>query len=158
MKVMIQMKLKLFISMTLMLCFYALAHSQSMNVLNYVNELGDKKQASFGDAVKLIVLDMGENTSGFESDLSVLNARNKIAAGYSLSENAPLRKGVVARLIARYLRLTDSLVYNIFGTERYAFRACVAADIMIADGSEWDYVSGEELLEIMRRVAVISGI
>jgi hypothetical protein len=69
-----------------------------------------------------------------------------------------MRKGVAARLLARYLGLTDSLLYDIFGSERYAFRACVAAGIMVADGSEWDAVSGEELLEIMRRVAEISGV
>ena len=144
--------------MALVLCLYASAYPQSMSVLNYVNELGNREQASFGDIVKLIVLDMGEKTLGFESDFSVLCARNKIAFGYNLYENTPLRKGVAARLIARYLSLTDSLMYVIFGTERYAFRACVAAGIMIADGSEWDYVSGDELLEIMRRVAVISGV
>ena len=152
------MKLKIFASITLMLCFYASVNPQSMSVLNYVNELGDRKQATFGDIVTLLVLDMGEKTLGFESDLSVLNVRNKIAAGYNLRENAPLRKGAAARLIARYLRLSDSLMYNIFGTERYAYRACVAAGIMIADGSEWDYVGGEELLEIMRRVSIISGV
>ena len=151
------MKRKILVSTAFIFCFYVSAYSQSMNVLNYINELGDKKQAVFGDIVKLIILDMGERTVSFKSDLSVLNVRNKIAAGYNLGENAPLRKGVAARMIARYLRLNDSLMYNIFGTERYAFRACVAADIMVADGSEWDYVSGEELLEIMRRVAVISG-
>jgi len=152
------MKQKALIFAMFVFCFYVSAYSQSMNVLNYVNELGNRKQAYFGDVVKLIVLDMGEKTLGFESDLSVLNAHNKIAVGYNLNENAPLRKGAAARLIARYLHLTDSLMYNIFGTERYAFRACVAAGVMIADGSEWDYVSGEELLEIMRRVANISGI
>jgi len=150
-------KRKVFISAAFIFCFYALAYPQSMVVLNYINELGNKERASFGDIVKLIALDMGEKTLGFESDLSVLNARKKIAGNYNLSENAPLRKGTAARLIARYLRLTDSVMYNIFGTERYAYRACVAADIMIADGSEWDYVSGEELLEIMRRVSMISG-
>lgn len=130
--------------------------SQSMSVLNYINELGNKPHAVYGDAVKLIVLDMGEKTLGFQNDLAVLNSKN-ITSGYALDENTALRKGVLARLIARYLDLSDSLFYNIFETERYAFRACVAAGIMVSNGSEWDPVSGEELLEIMRMTAEISG-
>jgi len=151
-------KRKLLIPAAFVFCFYVSAYSQSMSILNYVNDLGNRKQAVFGDIVKFIVLDMGEKTLGFDSDLSVLNAHNRIASGYNLPENTMLRKGVAARLIARYLSLKDSLLYNIFGTERYAFRACVAAGIMISDGSEWDYVSGEELIEIMGRVSTISGI
>ena len=40
----------------------------------------------------------------------------------------------------------------LLGREGYAFRACVAHGIMDHDGSEWDKISGEELIEIMSKV------
>ncbi len=40
-----------------------------------------------------------------------------------------------------------------FRTERYAFRACASRGLMDANNSEWDKLSGEELLEIMAKVS-----
>jgi len=130
--------------------------AQDMGSLAFINDLADKKTATFGDAVKLFVVTLDRNSAGFRQDLNVLKKAG-VATGYDIKEKAPLRKGVVARMAARYLKLDDSLWYDLFGTERYAFRACVAAEIMIVDGSEWDTVSGEELIEIMRRVGDRSG-
>ena len=140
------------------ICCSTILYSQNMNTLDFINGLDNKQQAVFGDAVKLMVLDMGKQTTSFSRDLAILNEQNNIAAGYTLDERALLRKGTLARLIARYLDLSGSFMYNIFGTERYAYRACVAAGIMTSNGSEWDIVSGEELLEIMRRTAEVSGV
>ena len=141
-----------------MICCSTILYSQNMYTLDFINGLDNKQQAVFGDAVKLIVLDMGKQTTNFSRDLAILNEQNNIAAGYTLNENALLRKGTLARLVARYLDLSGSFMYNIFGTERYAYRACVAAGIMTSNGSEWDIVSGEELLEIMRRTAEVGGV
>jgi hypothetical protein len=55
-------------------------------------------------------------------------------------------------MIARYLDLKDLLLYRLFKIERYAYQACVAAEIMEANRSEYDKLSGEELIEIMSTV------
>jgi hypothetical protein len=131
--------------------------AQSMGDLNFINDLGDKRHAGFGDAVKFMVLEMGRNSTGFAADLALLERRG-ISGGYEgMKEKDPVRKGVLARMVARRLNLKDSLFYRIFGTERYAFRACAAAGIMISNGSEWDIVSGDELVEIMSQVSARSG-
>ena len=130
---------------------------QSINDLNFINGLDRKERSTFGDAVRFIALDMGTSTSDFNSALSTLNRKN-IAKGYEkLGQSTPLRRGVIARMIARYLDLNDSLWYIIFGTERYAFRACVSEGIMPSNASEWDSISGSELIEIMTRVSERSG-
>ena len=130
---------------------------QSMGDLNFINDLGDKKHATFGDAVKFMVLETGQNSTSFAADLALLG-RKGISKGYeSRKEKDPVRKGVLARMVARRLNLGDSLFYRIFGAERYAFRACAAAGIMTSNGSEWDIVSGDELVEIMNQVSGKSG-
>jgi hypothetical protein len=58
-------------------------------------------------------------------------------------------------MIAGKLNLGDSLMYMILPLERYAFKACIAENIMQTEGSEWDAVSGGELIEIMTAVSVI---
>jgi len=149
------MKFRLLI-ISLILLLSSSLFAQGLGSLGFIHELGEKEQATFGDAVKFMVIVMDKRSVNFKRDLRILN-KNGITSGYSNNKNTPLRKGAVARMAARYLKLNDSFMYKIFGTERYAFRACVAADIMVQNGSEWDRISGEELIEIMRRVSEKSG-
>jgi hypothetical protein len=44
-------------------------------------------------------------------------------------------------------------MYSIFGTERYAYTSCVSLKLMGGGKSEWDYLSGSELIEIMSKVS-----
>jgi hypothetical protein len=55
-------------------------------------------------------------------------------------------------MAARFLNLKQSLMYNIFGIERYAYRACLADNLFSGDGSENDLISGSELIELFSRV------
>lgn len=151
-----KMKIKKFLLTALFVLCPVLAFAQQSLVdLNFINSMDNKKRATFGDAIRFIALDIGERYPDFESTLSFLKRVNIVKNDYSnLTASTPLRKGVLARMIARYLKLNDSLMYDIFRTERYAFRACAAENLMPLNGSEWDIVSGAELIEIMRRVSV----
>lgn len=140
----------------LLLMAVSIAGAQDMGSLTFIENLGNKKTATFGDAVSFYMLTLDRNTQGFNRDLNTLNAKG-IAAGYNYKKGDALRKGVIALMVARHLKLKDSLWYVFFGTERYAYRACIAAGILPPRGSEWDKVSGEELIEIMRRVGERSG-
>ncbi len=122
----------------------------------YINTVADKPVATVGDGMKLYVLSLGIDGGDFKANMNLL-LKAGILKHTDYIETAPLRRGTLARMIARHLKLNDSFFFNLFGTERYAFRACIAEEIMDYDGSEWDKLSGGELLEILRRVSEKTG-
>ncbi len=149
------MKYNLLLAAILLLAGFPAA-AQDAGSLAFVNQLDDKASATWGDAVRFFVLTMGGQSAGFRKDIQFLNSRG-ISTNIGLAEGDTLRKGAAALMVARYLKLSDSLWYSIFGTQRYAFRACASAGIMPANGSERDIISGPELIEIMRITGEMSG-
>jgi hypothetical protein len=127
--------------------------SQNIKDVTYINQLGEKQNASFGDAVKLCVLSLGNNSQNFIRDRQVLTRLGLLQKLENYKEDDPLRRGTIALILARHLKLKDSLFYLLFDSERYAFRVCVAHGIMDEYGSESDILSGEELIEIVSRAA-----
>jgi len=135
------------------------AGAQNMGSLTFIENLGNREQATLGDAVTFYMLTLNKPARGFKADLSALKRLGILDAGALLDSGKKdvLRKGVIAGMIARHLKLRDSIWYLVTGFDRYAYRACVAAKILPPKGSEWDKVSGEELIEMMRRVGERSG-
>ncbi len=135
------------------------AGAQDMGSLVFIENLGNREQATIGDAVTFYMLTLNKPSRGFKADLSSLKKMGVLDAGdlVDAGKNDVLRKGVIAGMIARHLKLRDSIWYLATGIDRYAYRACVAAEILPPKGSEWDTVSGEELIEMMRRVGERSG-
>jgi hypothetical protein len=126
---------------------------QTIKNVTFVHEIAEKDAVSFGDAVRFLVLILGkEPTNTLAGDLNILKGAG-ITAGLNYTENISMKKGMLALIIADYLKLGDSLFYMIFKTQRYAFRACIANDIMDYDASEYDSISGGELIEIMSKVS-----
>ncbi len=132
------------------------SYTQDIGSLSYIHELGKKETATFGDAVSMFVLTLNKKAENFNTNISILKSLNVIPET-DYSESTPLRRGMLASIIAKYLDLKDSLFYRIFKSERYAFRACIADNIMDANMSEWDKISGDELIEIMSIVAEKKG-
>jgi hypothetical protein len=131
--------------------------AQEVGSIAFIDTLAGKKQATVGDAVKFFTIAMGKGPAGFAADLKSLQKQN-IISNKAYKENQPVRRGAVAYMAAHYLKLGDSLMYIILPmTGRYSYRACIAAEIMTAEGSEYDFLSGAELVEIMRRVSIKSG-
>jgi hypothetical protein len=121
--------------------------------VTFVHEISEKDAVSFGDTVRFLVLILGkEPTNTLASDLDILKSAG-ITAGLNYAENISIKKGMLALILADYLKLGDSLFYMIFKTQRYAFTACIANGIMDYDASEYDSVSGGELIEIMSKVS-----
>ncbi|MFH0976215.1 MAG: hypothetical protein V1874_10585 [Spirochaetota bacterium] len=108
--------------------------AQAFNEVVFLDALGKKNTATVGDALILFELVIGKKQPWHKDG----------AAG-----NAALKKGFIALKVADALKLTDSAVYTLFKFERYAFRACVAHGLLNADGSEYDSMSGEELIEFL---------
>jgi hypothetical protein len=126
------------------------AFSQGFGSLEFVNSLGDKKQVTYGEAVDFFIYILGGYPTNFQANIQYLNKAG-ITQDIIYQANNPLRRGTISLMLVRHLKLTDSLFYRMFKTQRYAFRVCIAKGIMDADGSERDILSGEELIEIMSR-------
>ncbi len=144
--------MKKILALFFVLCASALAAQD----IAFVNDLAKKETATFGDAAKLFVVAAGGQSQGFEADAQFLESKGIIkASGYA--EGDRLRKGTLALMIANHMKLGDSLMFALIGTRRYAVTACVAAEIMIPGGGEWDILSGSELIETIRVMAEKSG-
>jgi len=125
---------------------------QGMKNIAFINELADRDEVTLGHAVRFFLLTVGAKTQSFERNIRTLN-RYGIMEGITIEKDKPLSRGTLALMIARYLDLKGSLLYITFNIGRYAYRACVAEGIMHYSGSEWDLISGGELIEIMSIVS-----
>jgi hypothetical protein len=130
--------------------------AQNIQHIEFINNVADKDKALYSDGINFFLLITGKKIQSFEENIRALN-REGITTGITLTKNSQLRRGALALILARYLKLGDSLLYRIFGTERYAYRACAAKEIMSYDGSEWETLSGGELVEIMTNVSELTG-
>jgi hypothetical protein len=152
------MKFKLIVIFLMLLTIPLLAQrarrgDQTIKNVTFIHEISEKDAVSFGDAVRFLILIIGiEPTNTLASDLDILKGAG-ITRGLNYTENEPMKKGMLAIIIADYLKLGDSLLYMIFPTQRYAFTACIANGIMDYDASEYDSISGGELIEIMSKVS-----
>jgi hypothetical protein len=140
------------------LCFLFSSHLFAQNIANieFINTVADKDKASFADGILFFIMTTGKKAQSFEENIKILNKAG-ITSGITLTKDSPLRRGALALMLARHLNLGDLLLYKIFRTERYAYRACAANNIMSYDGSEWDTLSGGELVEIMTKVSELTG-
>lgn len=151
------MKFRLLIVVLLLVTVPLLAQrsrrGDTVKNVTFVHEIAEKDAVNFGDTVRFLVLILGkEPTNTLASDLAILKGAG-ITAGLQHAESIPMKKGMLALILADYLKLGDSLFYMIFKTQRYAFTACIANGIMDYDASEYDSVSGGELIEIMSKVS-----
>ncbi len=134
------------------LLIFSFASFATAQEINFINALADKKVVTFEDGVKIYMYTLGKVPAGFDADVKTLKDM-KLLKAKSYDRNKPLRRGMLALMIARHLKLKGSLFFLIFDTQRYAHRACVAEKIMGANTSELDKMSGDELLEV---IAVVS--
>ena len=149
---------KLFITAgaVLMTALLALSgYSQNSDEIGWLGEIDKKEAVTYGDALKLFMLQSGRKPSTFEKNQGDLAAEGIALDGYS--EEDELTKGMLSKMTAVYLDLGGSLMYMIFGTERYAFRACMANGIFGQDGSENDRLSGPEMIEAFSKISEIRG-
>ena len=153
-------KSAMFLFMILMNLFSLTSFSQDMTQLDFMSGLDDKTAATYGDAVKMFRFQSGTAsekavTAAKKKGAAVSGTESFMLAGYS--ESATLTRGMAALMTAKYLDLGGSFMYLIFGSERYAYRACIANGIMISDGSENDIFSGPELLELFSKIHEFKG-
>ena len=125
-----------------------------MHSLQFVNIIADKKEVTFGETVRFFMLTVHGHFLDFERDLDFL-VRNNIAQGIKLKESDIVDMGTLSLMCARALKLNNSLFYKIFKNKRYAMLLCAGAGIISENSGARDKVSGEELIEIMRKLEQI---
>jgi hypothetical protein len=136
----------------LVCAFLFLFSFASAQEINFINELSGNKKVTFGDAVKMYMYTLGKTPAGFEADVKTLK-KMKLLKADRYDKDKPIRRGMLALMVARHLKLKGSLFYLMFDTERYGLRACVANKIMDINTSEWDTLTGDELIEVMAIVS-----
>ncbi len=130
--------------------------SQDMGNIVFITELSNRPEATMADAVKLFVLTLNKKSGSFAADVQLLKKEN-ILDDSDYTESTPLRRGTLASMAARHLKLGDSFMYAVIGTGRYAVTTCVVNKIMPPAVGEWDILSGGELIEIMSLVGEKAG-
>jgi hypothetical protein len=131
--------------------------SDKMSSLQLADKLSESSEVKFNEVVEFMMLAVNGNYRNFRDGLDFL-VRNDIAQGIKLSEYDNVNLGTLSLMCARTLKLKNSLFYNIFGSKRYAVRACADIGLIPGTSGEYDKVSGEELIEIMRKLASYEGI
>ena len=125
--------------------------------MQLADKVSDKSEVTFFDAVEFMMLVVHGHYKNFEEDLDFL-VKHNIAHGIKLKGNDIANLGTISLMCARTLKIKNSLLYNIFGGKRYAVRACAAIGLIPDNSGEYDKVSGEELIEIMRKLASYDGL
>lgn len=132
------------------------AFAQEVRSVEFLETLDGKDAATYEDAVTFMSFVANGSSGGFSVDEKKLAELGIVREGERAAD-AKLRRGDLARMIARGWKLRNSLLYNIIGSRRYAFRACAAAGFMPVDRSEYDVISGPELTETMSRLPAYAG-
>lgn len=126
--------------------------AQDAGQINFLNDLAGKKEVTFEQGVKFYLYTLGKFPVNFDIDVKALRDLKMLKAP-KYDKNRPLRRGMLALMIARHLKIKNSLFFLMFDTRRYAHRACVGAKIMDVDTSEFDLMTGDELIETMAAVS-----
>ncbi|MBN2375486.1 MAG: hypothetical protein JXD22_03740 [Sedimentisphaerales bacterium] len=93
--------------------------------------------------------DRGET---FEQKQQLLQSKGILPGNLELSADEPVRKGTLALMLCRALDIKGGLFMHLVGGSRYAYREAVYLEFM-QGGSEREYLTGPEVVDIMGRVA-----
>jgi hypothetical protein len=127
--------------------------AQNEGSIAFIQQLSQKQTAECADAVRLFVLQSGMTYKNFDQGLEYLVQTGVLKTKEGYADKIPLRRGLLALMTTRYLKTSDSFMYSLFGSERYAYTSCVSQKLMEGGRSEWDYISGSELIEVLGKIS-----
>jgi len=124
---------------------------------SFFRVLAAKPNATMEDGVKMLyMLTTGESSTGkmtFQEICDILSRKGIIRKSYTKNKDRLLNRGQVSYMLCKALGIKGGLTMRIFGvSERYGFRECVYLKL-VPPGTQWDRVTGGELLGIMARAA-----
>jgi hypothetical protein len=139
---------KIFVLFILFFSIYGLFCSQ----VEFINNLLEKKTALFSDCITSFCYLKGiDASSDFQSNLKELNKTVKFVP-LNIKGNKELTIGDFSLLAAEYLDLKTVLLFIASNSPRYATRELIEINILPLNTSEWEKVSGVELIKLMQRI------
>lgn len=141
-----------FLMTAVLAAFPLFVYAEGTSTIEYIQNLAQKQSATVSDAVVLFAAQDGSGLKSFEAAKEYLVSKGILRQG-DYSPDSVLKRGLLAGMTARSLGLKGSFMFNLTGADRYACTACAAGGIMREDISEFDAVSGPELVEILGAVS-----
>ena len=124
--------------------------------IGFIQLLAGKESATVSDAVLLFSAAEGGDAKDFIAARDFLLQKGILKAR-EYDPGAVLRRGLAAGMTARALGLRGSLFFIMTGADSYACTACLADGIMTGDVSEFDILSGSELIEVVGALSARGG-
>ena len=143
--------MKRFLLLAILLASFPL-YAEGTGTIEYIQSLAGKPAATVADAVILFAMQDGSQSADFSAARDLLIGKGILKQRDYASEES-LKRGLLAGMTARALDLRGSLLFKLTGADRYACSACSAEGIMKGELSEYDIISGPELIEIIGAVS-----
>lgn len=118
--------------------------------LEQLAALAAKRSASMGDLAPLLA-SLAEHVA--DADMYLARLEESLAA---YDAKTILTKGRASRVACAALKLRSSALYNLFPTERYAFRALVMEGVFKSASSPGDLMGGMELLDFINSLSSLA--
>ncbi len=117
-------------------------------------KLAFKKWGTNAEAcsMMLYLVECEDRGKTFEQKQQLLQSKGILPDDLDLSATEPVRKGTLALMLCRALDIKGGLFMRLVGGTRYAYREAVYLELM-QGGSEREYLTGPEVVDIMGRVA-----
>ncbi len=148
--------LKISIVVVSVLLLWGIGSSAHAEV-SFFRMLAAKPNATMEDAIKAVyMLNVGESASEkmtFAEIRDIMLQKKLIKKSHAKDPDRLANRGQVAYMVCKALGIRGGLTMRIFGiSERYGFRECTYLGL-IPGGSQWDKVSGSELVGILAHAA-----
>lgn len=123
------------------------------NQAEYLNKLSEKKQASFNDLVYTFcyMLQKDPSSDNIQVNLSLIKDRIKYLPK-KYSADKPLTIGDFSLFTMQYLNIKSGIFYMASKSGRYAVRELSLIGIVPYNTSEWENMSGMELINLLQKV------
>jgi hypothetical protein len=122
------------------------------NEIEFIDNLDKQKTASYYDCIKVFsYLNKLEVTGDFNTDVEALKAViNKLPRNYK--EDQKLTIGTFSLLAMQQMKIESGLFYLMTHSGRYASRELIIRGILPFNTSEWELLSGSDLIRNIQKV------
>lgn len=122
--------------------------------IGYFREIADRKVTTINDGCKVITmfLRLDKEYPDFNSQFQMLKYKGIVPYNLEAQPDVPLRKGVLAYMVAKALGIKGGVIMRLFGvSQRYALKECVFLDLMMEENAR-EIVEGKELIGVLLRM------
>jgi len=131
------------------LCLTYFLHSQQ---IEFIDNLYKQKNATYYDCIKsFCYLNNLEVTNNFEKDLESLKKIIKYLPK-NIPDEKKLSLGNFSLLAIQYLKIESGMMYFATHSGRYASRELMMRGLIPFNASEWEEMSGAELISNLQKV------